>query len=199
MCFVIVSLDDLVWVKPEFVHPLIHWNDDFDAAGPSLRTPDCDTYNGWPLASSNSCQQYGRRSGQQPGARHSTGTALESRNEQTPYDFMDPGQSIILVTHNHIVVAAVAAAALRARPVLVPDVRAVRHVLAARPLAKRLRGALLRHVVLLEGALRKVRLAAPADARHAHVLAHLARLDRVQALLLVVRLVGAHVALEAVT
>lgn len=102
-------------------------------------------------------------------------------------------------THNHVVIAAIAATAFRAQPVLVPDVRAVRHQFAARPFAHRFRGASLRHVVLLEGALRKVRLAAPADLRHAHVLAQFASFDRVEAFLLVVRLVGAHVAFEAVT
>lgn len=165
-----------------------------------LQIPDRDTLDGWLLRSSSNGQHHGRQSGQQPCAGRSTGTALESRNQEHKMTSnISNNIRVFPVTHDHIVIAAVAAAALRARPVLVPDVRAVRHVLAARPLAKRLRGALLRHVVLLEGALREVRLTTPADARHAHVLAHFARLDRVQALLLVVRLVGAHVALEAVT
>lgn len=74
--------------------------------------------------------------------------------------------------------------------------RAVGHVLGPDPLAGLLRGAPLRHVVLLEGAQGEVRLAAPSDLGQAHVLAGLTDLHGVQALLCVVRLIRAHVALE---
>lgn len=99
-------------------------------------------------------------------------------------------------THNHKVVAPVALAALGAAPVLVPDVRTVRHVLPPGLLAHILRGAPLRHVELLQRPQRKVRLTAPPDLRQAGVLTLRAGLDRIQALFRVSRLVRTHVALE---
>lgn len=76
---------------------------------------------------------------------------------------------------------------------------AVLHILAARSLTDGPRGATLRNIVLFQGALREIRLTAPAYVRQTYVLTELARFDRVQAFLLIVRLICAHVALETKT
>lgn len=110
-----------------------------------------------------------------------------------------PTPPSLLSTHDHVVVAAVAEAAGGTGPVLVPDVRTVRHVLGAVALADLLLGAALRHVKLLLGAERKVWRAAPPDLRQAGVLALLADLDRVETLLRVAGLVRADVTLVSGT
>lgn len=101
-------------------------------------------------------------------------------------------------TYDNIKIATISPTALGACPVLVPDVRAVRHVFAADLLARVPGRTALRHVELLGCALRKVRRTAPADFGHADVFALLTGFDRVQALFGVGRLIGADVALEAV-
>lgn len=101
------------------------------------------------------------------------------------------------VTHYDKVVAPVALATVGTAPVLVPNMGAIGHVLGADLLAHLLAGASLRHVILLEGAQREVRLRAPANLRQAHIFARLTHLHRVQALLGVVRLIGAHIALQS--
>lgn len=100
---------------------------------------------------------------------------------------------------NHIIIAPFPEAALRAGPVLVPDVRAVGHVLPAGLLAHILRGAPFRDVELLQRSQRKVRRTAPSDLRQTRLLALVARLDRIEALFRVPSLVRAHVALHGGT
>ncbi len=58
--------------------------------------------------------------------------------------------------HRYVVVASVPLAALGALPILVPDVVAEWHVVLDRAIADLLRGAVLRHVILLLGTLDEV-------------------------------------------
>lgn len=98
--------------------------------------------------------------------------------------------------YNNIVVASVALTALRTLPVLVPDVRAQRHIGTAKFRTLILRRAPLRYVVLFQSALLPVRRAAPTDLRQAHILAVVARLYRCHAFAFVVLLSIAHVTLQ---
>lgn len=77
--------------------------------------------------------------------------------------------------------------------------RTVGHILPAGLLAHVLGGAPFRDVELLERSERKVRHTAPPDLRQASLLALVARLDGIEALFRVPRLVRAHVALHGGT
>lgn len=99
----------------------------------------------------------------------------------------------------HIVVAAVAGTAFRTLPVIVPDAVAavsVRGNLLATPL---LRCAFFADVVLLFSGGGPVRCAAPADFRQAACMGRIAGFDGLRALGVVLVLVVANVAFQAVT
>lgn len=100
-------------------------------------------------------------------------------------------------TYDDKVVAPVALATLVAGPVLVPDVSAVQlHVALSLRLALLLGHATLGDVILLKGSLGEVRLTAPTDLCAADILIRFAGLNRIEALLCVARLVGAHIAFQ---
>lgn len=111
---------------------------------------------------------------------------------------IDNSQSFAQSTYNNIEIAAISTTAFGARPVLIPNVRTIRHVFAADLLASGPSRTSLRHVKLFGGSLGEVRRTAPADFGHANILALLAGLDRVQTFFRVGRLVCADVAFKTV-
>lgn len=84
-----------------------------------------------------------------------------------------------------------------ARPILIPDMCAVRHVTLTLSLATLLGHTSFRDIILLQSTLGKIRLTAPTYLSATDIFAWLAGFYGVKALLDVTRLIGTHITFQA--